>query len=159
MTAPVLIPPAGPRERFVAVVESKIGNPVLWGQKGPQSFDCSGLFTWALKRIGGPDLRHTDNAQALYGKTRALEQGELPLHGDAVFFGADPEHIIHVAVYRGDGSVISADGATSHITSLAVAMANPANRVRIHKSVLFRPERLIVVRRNVLVDQLEKVSR
>jgi cell wall-associated NlpC family hydrolase len=154
-----LVPPASARVRFVAAVEAKIGNAVLWGQKGPDVFDCSGLFTWALKEVGGPDLRHTENAQGLFDLTRELGPGELPLHGDAVFYGADEHGIIHVAVYRGDGSVVSADGATSHITSLAVAMANPANRVRVHKSMLFRREQLSTVRRNVLVDQLDKVTR
>jgi cell wall-associated NlpC family hydrolase len=147
------------RERFVGAVESKLGAPVVWAAKGPDSFDCSGLFTWALMKVGGPDIRHTENAQGLFNLTRALGPGEIPLHGDAVFYGADEHSIIHVAVYRGDGSVISADGATSHITSLAVAMANPANRVRIHKSVLCRAERLIVVRRNTLVDALDSVTR
>jgi cell wall-associated NlpC family hydrolase len=147
------------RDRFVQAVESKVGHPVLWAAKGPDAFDCSGLYTWAYKEIGGLDLRHTENAQGLFNLTRALEPGELPLHGDAVFYGTDEKSIIHIAVYRGDGSIISADGATSHITSLAVAMANPANRVRIHKSVLCRAERLIVVRRNVLVDQLDGVTR
>jgi cell wall-associated NlpC family hydrolase len=154
-----IIPPASARVRFVAAVESKLGAPVVWAAKGDEAFDCSGLFTWALMKAGGPDIRHTENAQGLFNLTRALGPGELPLHGDAVFYGADEKSIIHIAVYRGDGSIISADGATSHITSLAVAMANPANRVRIHKSVLCRNERLITVRRNSLVDALDGVTR
>ncbi|WP_434301741.1 NlpC/P60 family protein [Corallococcus exiguus] len=39
-------------------------SPYRWGAKGqrvpadgPRLFDCSGLVTWALNQVGGPDWR------------------------------------------------------------------------------------------------------
>ena len=31
---------------------SRIGCPYEWGAEGPNSFDCSGLVTWAYRQIG-----------------------------------------------------------------------------------------------------------
>ena len=123
----------------------------------------------ALLAIGGPDLRFTVNAQGYHDRTRALAPGEAPLPGDLAFFGlTGPHDVEHVAVYSEEGGVISADGATSHIDpkvlgferALALAMANPANRVRIHNTVNYRSDtKYRVVHRNLLVDALDGVTR
>ena len=37
---------------------SKLGRPYVWGAKGPNEFDCSGLVQWAYRQAGvalGPD--------------------------------------------------------------------------------------------------------
>jgi hypothetical protein len=65
-----------------------------------------------------------------------------------------------VAVIDVFGGVISADGATSRITSLAVSMANPANRVRRHRSANYRKDLPYhAVRRFTLLDDLDRVTR
>jgi cell wall-associated NlpC family hydrolase len=169
----VLTPPTY-RDRFLAAVEQLLGMVVLWGAKDGLATDCSGSVTRSLKAIGGPDLTHCDNAQKLHDETRLL--GAAPtdqaLPGDLVFYGfpptpaelavnpAAPPHIEHVAVVDEFGGVISADGATSHITSFAAAQANPANRVRRHSSRFYRRDTpLVVTHRNLFVDALDGVSR
>lgn len=150
------------RADFLKAVESHLGAPVLWAAKGPDAFDCSGLVTTALWQVGGPDLRHLANAQALHDHTRALGSGptDLALPGDLAFYGADEKHIIHVATLDEYGGIVSADGATSHVTDLHVALANPANRVRRHDAVRYRRDTpYVAVHRNVYVDDLDKVSR
>lgn len=148
------------REDFMQAAESLLGMPVLWGQKGPDAYDCSGLVTVCLRKVGGPDLRHTHNAQNLYGATRALVVGELPLGGDLVFYGHGPDSIEHVAVYTADGGVVSADGATSRVKDIRTALANESARVRRHNSVHYRRDTpFITLHRNTLVDALDKVTR
>lgn len=150
------------RADFLKAVESHLGAPVLWGAKGPDVFDCSGLVTTGIWQAGGPDLRHLENAQALHDHSRALGAGpsDLALPGDLVFYGADDKHIIHVATLDEFGGVISADGATPAIRELAVAMANPHNRVVRHAMVRYRKDTPFVsIHRNVLVDDLDKVTR
>lgn len=148
--------------------------PVLWNGKGPDAYDCSGLVTCSLRDVGGPDLTSLENAQALHDHTRALGAGptDTPIAGDLVFYGVyeatapTPEqpapeprlHVIHVAVYDQYGGVISADGATSTIKSLSIALANPANRVRRHNTIRYRRTPYVVVHRNDLVDQLDRVT-
>lgn len=148
------------RTDFVEAMTSLLGMPVVWGGKGPDAYDCSGSVTACLLKVGAPDMRHTHNAQALANETRVLGLGDLPLAGDLVFLGEGPTAIEHVMVYTGDGGVISADGATSHITSLEVAMANPANRVRPHSRVNWRKDiPFLSIHRNLFVDQLDAVTR
>lgn len=156
------------RDDFLKAMHDLVGKPVLWGMKGPDAYDCSGSVSVALLAAGGPDLRDTVNAQGYHDRTRLLRPDESPLPGDLALYGNGPKSIEHVAVYSEQGGVISADGATSHIDpkvlglakALALALANPANRVRIHNTVNYRSDTPYrVVHRNTLVDALDGVSR
>lgn len=160
------------RQRYLEAVIALIGTPVLWGQKGPLTHDCSGTVTASLKLIGGPDLTLLDNSQVLHNHSRLLrpEPGpsERPLPGDLAFYGTSPLGIEHVATVDEHGTgVISADGATSHIDprvlgfdrALALTLANPSNRVRRHALINFRHDLpFYVVHRNTFVDDLDHVS-
>lgn len=149
------------REIFIRILMAQLGKTVCWGFKGPDCFDCSGLFTFGLMSAGGPDLRETDNAQSLARKTRALGPGEKALPGDAVFYGFSADTIEHVAVIISDsGGIVSADGATSRLTDPKVAAQNPAHQVRLHASVLYRSDTpFVVVHRNTFIDALDHVDR
>ena len=86
------------RDLFIAALERKLGTPVLWGAKGPEAHDCSGLVTVCLLEVGGPDLRAPHTSQALHDATRPLPFGELPLGGDLVFHGKSANEISHVSI-------------------------------------------------------------
>jgi cell wall-associated NlpC family hydrolase len=149
------------RDSYVHLVIDQLHKPVLWCQKGPDVFDCSGLATWALWRVGGPDMRHLENAQALYNHTRqfAPKTTDAPVPGDLVFYGSGPDSIIHVATWLAGGNVVSADGASSHIKDLATARAAGA-MVRLHSKVEYRTDTpFIVVHRFTQLDDLDLVSR
>jgi peptidoglycan DL-endopeptidase CwlO len=44
--------PGGPAEGAVKAALSKLGRPYVWGAKGPNNFDCSGLTQWAWNQAG-----------------------------------------------------------------------------------------------------------
>lgn len=44
--------PTGPGGRAVAAALGKRGRPYVWGAKGPNVFDCSGLTQWAWRQAG-----------------------------------------------------------------------------------------------------------
>lgn len=44
--------PAGPAGKAVAAALGKRGRPYVWGAKGPNVFDCSGLTQWAWRQAG-----------------------------------------------------------------------------------------------------------
>jgi cell wall-associated NlpC family hydrolase len=44
--------PGGPGEVAVRAALGKIGRPYVWGAKGPNNFDCSGLTGWAWRQAG-----------------------------------------------------------------------------------------------------------
>ncbi|MTE18694.1 hypothetical protein F0L17_06000 [Streptomyces sp. TRM43335] len=86
----------------LGAAQSKIGSPYVWGATGPNSFDCSGLTSWAYAQAG-VSLPRTSQAQANAG-TRIYSQSQLA-PGDLVLFYGD---LHHVALYAGNGQILHA---------------------------------------------------
>lgn len=149
------------RAQFLKAVTDQLGKPVLMGGTAPDVFDCSELVAWGVLQAGGVDQRGTHTAQRYHDETRELVGGtDVQQPGDLAFYGVDAAHVSHVAIVDEFGGVISADGATRAIKSLAVALANPSNRVRRHAAIRYRRDLpYLSVRRNVFVDDLDKVTR
>ena len=53
---------AGDNRAAYSYACSRIGCPYVWGAEGPDSFDCSGLVTWAYRQLG-IELPHQSEAQ------------------------------------------------------------------------------------------------
>lgn len=53
---------AGDNSAAYSYACSRIGCPYEWGAEGPDSFDCSGLVTWAYRQLG-IELPHQSEAQ------------------------------------------------------------------------------------------------
>lgn len=87
----------------VAVAESLVGLPYLWGGRGGGGIDCSGLIQLALARAGHAAPRDTDQQRAALG--RELGADEPLQRGDVVFFPShaglmvDRERLIHANAY------------------------------------------------------------
>lgn len=78
-------PPIPLGEKVVQIALSKVGSPYIWGNKGPNTFDCSGLVQWSWKQVGvilGPDTY----SQVLQGKPVAPQQVQA---GDIIFPSAE----------------------------------------------------------------------
>jgi cell wall-associated NlpC family hydrolase len=94
-------PPAAGADAAIAEARRQIGKPYEWGGSGPDSFDCSGLTSWAW-RAGGKSLSHS--SRALWSETSRVSIDAIQ-PGDLLFYGS-PIH--HVALYIGDGQMIEA---------------------------------------------------
>lgn len=53
---------AGDNSAAYSYACSRIGCPYVWGAEGPDSFDCSGLVTWAYRQLG-IELPHQSESQ------------------------------------------------------------------------------------------------
>jgi cell wall-associated NlpC family hydrolase len=87
----------------IAAAQAQLGKPYVWGGAGPDSFDCSGLTSWAW-RAAGVSLPHL--AQYQYQLTRRVAISDL-LPGDLVFYGT-PTDVYHEGMYVGNGTMIVA---------------------------------------------------
>jgi murein DD-endopeptidase len=132
----------------------QLGKPVLWGSKGPDAFDCSGLVTRWLYELGKQafpdsieiqralDWRATHNTDRLFAELAPVV-GE-PAPADLVFYWPakrrDDLDVEHVAVVIDGGLVITADGASSRIHTLEQAKEAHAI-VRVRGDVDYRPRR------------------
>ena len=86
---------------------SVTGAPYLWGGRGPDRFDCSGLITWAYKKAMGKDeiflvgnQRTTDaNIYDLWRFNVELLPPEAAVPGDIVFITNTDERITHGGLF------------------------------------------------------------
>ncbi|MET7284035.1 NlpC/P60 family protein [Kribbella sp. NPDC005582] len=95
------VPANGRAGRAVQVALAQMGDPYIWGDAGPNSFDCSGLMMYAWGKAG-VSLSHSSKAQASEG--RRVSKSQL-MPGDLVFYYSP---ISHVAMYIGNGRIVHA---------------------------------------------------
>jgi len=124
---------------YVAIAESFLGTPYLWGGRGSMGLDCSGLVQMALERAGIHSLRDTDMQEAALGERLAepydltgLRRGDLVfwrghvgimcdektmLHANATFMAVTREPLEDAAgrISRTDGPITSVKRLTNGI--------------------------------------------
>lgn len=100
----------------------ELGEPYIFGDEGPDSFDCSGLMQWVFGQvgIGLPRLAREQQRFA----TKIDNARRLP--GDLIFWG-DPA--THVALYLGDDKMISAPGRGQYVHLVGVPSGGTYGRV------------------------------
>lgn len=99
----------------IAAVKSKMGSKYVWGDDGPNTFDCSGLMQWAWGQAG-VQLPRTSEQQATYGQRVARVEDLQP--GDLItshWGRGGPSS--HVAMYLGGGTVIHAPAPGKVVTT------------------------------------------
>lgn len=82
-------PASGSAQKAVQTALAQIGDPYVWGAAGPNSFDCSGLTSYAWASAG-VQLPHSSAAQ--YGVGRRISRSEVRA-GDLVFFYSPIHHV------------------------------------------------------------------
>jgi hypothetical protein len=106
--------------QIIALAGTEIGKPYVYGDEGPNTFDCSGLITYLLAQVG-ISLPHNAAAQQ-----QATTRVTNPLPGDLVFYG---EPAYHVGLYIGAGKMISAPGTGQKVH--IVGVGTPTNYGRV----------------------------
>ena len=102
------LPPPGKEtlaDKFLSIVDSRIGDPYVWGATGPNAFDCSGLIYWAAKQAGIRGVPRTTTEQ--WSALKHVPVSDVQ-PGDLVYFtGADPPSPGHVGVVDKSGTTWS----------------------------------------------------
>jgi len=106
MQLPINVPPANGSVANTAIRAglTKIGSRYVWGDEGPNTFDCSGFTLWAFAQAG-VRLPHFSGAQ--YAMTTRIGRSQLQ-PGDLVFWGRGGSS--HVAIYMGNDQLVHAFG-------------------------------------------------
>jgi cell wall-associated NlpC family hydrolase len=87
-------------QRAARLALKTVGTPYVWGGATPTGFDCSGLVSWAYRRLG-VELPHS--SYALYDRGRRVARSRMK-PGDLVFFSG----LGHVGMYLGRGRMVHA---------------------------------------------------
>lgn len=88
---------------FVAVAETFLGAPYLWGGKTSLGIDCSGLVQIALQAAGRACPRDTDMQEAELGAAVSLadlRRGDLVFWNGHVAIARDTETIVHANAHH-----------------------------------------------------------
>jgi cell wall-associated NlpC family hydrolase len=114
---------AAPADKAIAFALAQVGKPYVWGAKGPDSFDCSGL-TWASWHAAGKEIGSSTSTQigagtALPADNAATQPGDLWFPSQHVDSPGG-----HVCLVIGPNTVCEAPqpGQNVHVT----AMYSPA---------------------------------
>jgi len=100
---------AGPTgSQFAAVAETHVNAPYVFGAKGPDAFDCSGLVWWSLHQVGVSTAAESSEEQWAWVTRIPLSRLQP---GDLIFEqwpGDDQAPPGHVVIYVGGGKVAEA---------------------------------------------------
>lgn len=99
---------------YVETAIQQVGKPYVYGDAGPNSFDCSGLVQWSMKQHGIDIPRDSRSQRQATERITfdQLQRGDLVFrHGDTGDLNADTSihtNVKHVLIYIGDGKVVHA---------------------------------------------------
>lgn len=116
---PHLAPLDQPAQDFVAVAETLIGMPYLWGGKSSIGVDCSGLVQISLAATGRNAPRDSDMQEAQLGVP--VEIGAPLLRGDLIFWKG------HVGIMRDATTLLHANGTHMLVSSEPLDMVRARN--------------------------------
>ncbi|MEW6047484.1 MAG: NlpC/P60 family protein [Bacillota bacterium] len=117
---------AAEAERALAVALAQVGKPYEWGARGPDSFDCSGLITWAY-RHAVVNLQLRDGWRSVDdGSMEVLYANSLtrtaPEPGDIVFLSDGTARVTHGGLFVRwvDGETLEFVNASSYFGQVVV---------------------------------------
>lgn len=94
---------------FLGTALAQRGKPYVWGDEGPDSFDCSGFVYYCLSQTGYTLDRDTADMYSKNTCWKYVDKDKLE-PGDLMFFNSDskPGVIGHIGIYLGNGYLIHA---------------------------------------------------
>ena len=120
--------PQDRRRLILDHAEQLIGQPYYWGGRSPTDphvqntraalgLDCSGLVNMAYRAAGIKIPRDAHEQRLRAQGIKALQPGDLIFLSEK----GNPERIVHVMLYAGNGEVIEAPGTGSTVRRIAIA--------------------------------------
>ena len=106
-----------------------LGKPYVWGAKGPNTFDCSGLTYYVYMQATGHYIGGWTGEQQYAGTQIPVDQAQP---GDLVFWGPSSGITHHVGIYIGNGQFIHAPQPGDKVRITSIADYKPDFAVRVN---------------------------
>ena len=109
-------------DKMIKVAHSKIGCDYILGDKGPNSFDCSGFVYYCLKEAGVSTSRLDANGFSKVRKWKNITSLSEIQKGDLLFFKSDKsDRVSHCGIYIGSGMMIDASSSSGKVVKRSVS--------------------------------------
>lgn len=100
---------SGGNSEIVEIAKSKLGCPYVWGSKGPDSFDCSGLVYWTYSQKGIIVPTSTSEYKVYAGTSNEIDWSQAQPGDILLVFDYERDiGVGHAAIYLGDDEYIHA---------------------------------------------------
>lgn len=107
MAIPANAEAATVQDKAASIAKAQIGDPYVWGAKGPNAFDCSGLAWYSFKHAGKDWSYKPTNGMRKY-QTNDITVNQRKV-GDLIFFRRKgSSDWSHVGIYVGSGYMVNA---------------------------------------------------
>lgn len=106
-----------------------LGKPYVWGAKGPNTFDCSGLTYYVYMKATGHYIGGWTGEQQYAGTQIPVNQAQP---GDLVFWGPSSGVTHHVGIYIGNGQFIHAPQPGDKVRVTSISDFTPDFAVRVN---------------------------
>jgi cell wall-associated NlpC family hydrolase len=120
---------------------AQLGDPYVWGDEGPDSFDCSGLVQAAYAYVG-VSLPRVAADQYNATRDKPVDTEKL-LPGDLLYWWDDPgnwQSVYHTGMYLGDGKMIQAPRTGDVVKISSIWFENFAGAHRVVDAVQTDPD-------------------
>lgn len=114
--------------KVIKEASNEIGKPYVWGAKGPNAFDCSGLVQYVFKQALGIDLTGYTGTQQNQGQCINVSDAQP---GDLYFWDNGSGTSYHVAIAIGNGKFIAAPRPGENVQIGNVNQFTPQYAVRV----------------------------
>lgn len=109
-------------DKLISAAKSKIGCEYVLGDKGPDSFDCSGFVYYCLKQAGVSTSRMDAAGFSKVSRWKNITSLSDIEKGDLLFFKSDKSsRVSHTGIYIGNGEMIDASSSSGKVVRRSVS--------------------------------------
>ncbi len=107
---------------FIKAAQSKIGCEYILGDKGPNTFDCSGFVWYCLKQAGVSTTRLNAAGYSKKSSWKEITKLSSCQRGDILFFKSDnSKSVSHTGIYLGNGTMIDASSGNGKVVKRSLS--------------------------------------
>ena len=109
-------------EKFIKAANSKIGCEYVLGDKGPNTFDCSGFVYYCLRQAGVSTTRMDAANFSKVSRWKNITSISDLKKGDILFFKSDgSSRVSHCGIYIGNNTMIDASSANGKVVKRSLS--------------------------------------